>query len=1062
MRLLERDDTGEFFLTNDYLPNSGIPPYAILSHRWGNEEVLFRDFMDGTAKNKAGYAKIRFCGEQAWRDGLKFFWVDTCCIDKSNNTELQEAINSMFRWYRDATKCYAYLGDVSATTNNAEDKSIWESAFRASSWFTRGWTLQELVAPASVEFFSKEGVRLGNRTTLERVIHDVTEIPLKALQGGSLSDFSVHERMAWIEKRETTREEDRAYSLFGIFDVQLPLLYGEGELKAFRRLWEEIIKTSNAKPTMNEADTRCLSDLCITDPRHDKKGIEAAKGGLLEDAYGWVLSNAQYKQWFDGRDSRLLWIKGDPGKGKTMLLCGIIDELMMSAPSSFLSFFFCQATDARVNNASFVLRGLIYLLVSQQPTLISHVRQQYDVGGKRAFEDTNGWIVLRDILTAILRDPGLRTTYLIIDALDECVTDLPRLLDLIAQISSASHRVKWIVSSRNWLQIEEKLAMAAQSDRLSLELNAESVANAVTTYIQHKVSQLSVLKRYDGGTETDVRNYLSSNADGTFLWVALVCQALADLNVRRWHTKIKLREFPPGLDSLYARMMKYIDNSEDADLCKRILATATVVRRPISLRELVTLVEMPDDISDNPEYLEELIKLCGSFLALRERVIYFVHQSAKDFLQGKAAHEASRESFNWVFPLGIEDVNHIIFSRSLSSMSTVLRRDIYDLKAPGFPIGEVQTPSSDPLATVRYSCVFWVDHLRDSISDQDAPQRNTLDAIQTFVERKYLYWLEALSLLRTMPDGVLAIRRLDGLMGRTGSSRLTKLVWDAYRFTLAYGWGIEQAPLQAYTSALVFAPASSLVKKKFSAEEPSWINTKPVVEADWNACLQTLEGHGDSVQSVAFSRDGQQLVSGSDDGTIKVWDATSGQCLQTLEGHGDWVRSVAFSRDGQQLVSGSADHTIKVWDATSGQCLQTLEGHGDWVQSVAFSRDGQQLVSGSDDRTIKVWDATSGQCLQTLEGHGLGCHLRAMLTDAKRAWWLGSVGRLLTGWPTAHDPERYGYSLGEDQTWIICNGRKVLWLPPEYRPGCSAVQGRMVSIGCNSGRVLTIGFSCDV
>jgi hypothetical protein len=164
MRLLERNNDGEFSLTKDF--GDHVPRYAILSHTWGadTEEVTFRDLTDGTGKSKAGYGKIRFCGEQARRDGLEYFWVDTCCIDKSNNTELAEAINSMFRWYRDAAKCYVYLSDVSITKPNTStllSEFTWESAFRASRWFTRGWILQELLAPDSVEFFSRAGKRLG-------------------------------------------------------------------------------------------------------------------------------------------------------------------------------------------------------------------------------------------------------------------------------------------------------------------------------------------------------------------------------------------------------------------------------------------------------------------------------------------------------------------------------------------------------------------------------------------------------------------------------------------------------------------------------------------------------------------------------------------------------------------------------------------------------------------------------------------------------------------------------------------------------------------------------------
>ena len=157
MRLLQYNNRGDFSLTEFF--ESNIPKYAILSHRWGPEEVTLADLKNGNYKKMAGYGKIQFCGEQAKRDGLQYFWVDTCCIDKSNSTELAEAINSMFRWYRDATKCYVYLRDVSRPQSYSADGSNedWESTFRKSAWFRRGWTLQELIAPASVDFFCKEG-----------------------------------------------------------------------------------------------------------------------------------------------------------------------------------------------------------------------------------------------------------------------------------------------------------------------------------------------------------------------------------------------------------------------------------------------------------------------------------------------------------------------------------------------------------------------------------------------------------------------------------------------------------------------------------------------------------------------------------------------------------------------------------------------------------------------------------------------------------------------------------------------------------------------------------------
>jgi hypothetical protein len=250
MRLLKWETAGVFSLTGNLI--SDIPQYAILSHTWGGdvEEVTFEDLAKGTGKRKAGYQKIRFCGEEAARHGLQYFWVDTCCIDKSSSAELQESINSMFRWYRDAAECYVYLSDVSRPAFDSSDKLNqlpWESAFRKSRWFTRGWTLQELIAPASVEFFSKDWEKLGNKKSLERHIHEIAGIPVKVLRGGPLSDFGVTDRMLWADKRETTREEDKAYSLLGIFDVHMPLIYGEGRDNALARLREEIGRVLKGK-----------------------------------------------------------------------------------------------------------------------------------------------------------------------------------------------------------------------------------------------------------------------------------------------------------------------------------------------------------------------------------------------------------------------------------------------------------------------------------------------------------------------------------------------------------------------------------------------------------------------------------------------------------------------------------------------------------------------------------------------------------------------------------------------------------------------------------------------
>jgi hypothetical protein len=214
---------------------------------------------------------------------------------------------------------------------------------------------------------------------------------------------------------------------------------------------------------------------------------------------------------------------------------------------------------------------------------------------------------------------------------------LSLLIDLVVQISSAYSRVKWIISSRKWPSIEKNLNTATQKSRLCLELNETSVSAAVSTYIQFKVDWLGERTRYNNVTRDAVQRYLSLNANGTFLWVASVCQELA--NTPRWNAQKKMTAFPPGLNALYKRMMDQISNSDDAELCKSILAVISVVYRPIKLEELATFVHMPNGVSGDYEALAEIIGLCGSFPTLRERTISFVHQSAKDYLVEHASAE---------------------------------------------------------------------------------------------------------------------------------------------------------------------------------------------------------------------------------------------------------------------------------------------------------------------------------------------------------------------------------------------------------------------------------------
>jgi hypothetical protein len=303
------------------------------------------------------------------------------------------------------------------------------------------------------------------------------------------------------------------------------------------------------------ADPRdqCLADLRTTDPRHDKARIEQTKGGLLPNVCSWILDNLDFQRWRDDPRSRLLWIKGDPGKGKTMLLCGIIDKLepatKLADPraTTFLSYFFCQATDSRINTATDILRNLIYLLIQQQESLVQHLQNEYKHARKDAFQDPNAWIVLSKILDDILCDPDLQGAYLVIDALDECETDLPRLLDLIVRNSTKSCSVKWLVSSRNRHDIEQGLRLDGSRLQLSLELedNAEQVSRAVDAFINHKALQLKAL--YDEALSVAFSPItLSFDTDSHLLTVFGRIEARQISSLRM----VNSRRIPTDLDSI--------------------------------------------------------------------------------------------------------------------------------------------------------------------------------------------------------------------------------------------------------------------------------------------------------------------------------------------------------------------------------------------------------------------------------------------------------------------------------------------------------------------------------
>ncbi|KAK7419614.1 hypothetical protein QQX98_003205 [Neonectria punicea] len=703
----------------------------------------------------------------------------------------------------------------------------------------------------------------------------------------------------------------------------------------------------------DDKDTKCLRDLYATDPRDDKTRIEETKGGLIWDSYRWILDHADYQQWLEDDDSRLLWVKGDPGKGKTMLLCGIINDLETSQ-LGFVSYFFCQATVERLRTATGVVRGLIYSLVRGRPSLISHIRERYDHAGASMFTNQNAWQALRDILTNMLRDEDAEGCVFVVDALDECTSGREQLIDLICHLSS-EYSTKWIVSSRNWPEIEEQLEGAAKKVRLHLELNHAAISNAVQHYISYKIDQLAKQKNYSNETRQTVHEHLKANADDTFLWVALVCQGLKKREVRPHQTLRVLQSFPAGLDELYQRMMKDIEHSLDVDICRTILAVIAAAVEPLVLPELAACHETLNEFVTKLKTLEEIVHNCGSFLTIREGLVDVVHQSAKDYLLGTASAV--------IMPLGIEQQHRYMLASSLGMMQKILHRDMYGLDDDCVCIDDIQAPEPNPLSCIWYCCIYWVHHFCQSQSKEN--DATTVTSVTDFIKQKYLYWLEAMSLLGQVSAAVTAIRELDSLLN-TGAQDATNVsvIHDALRFILAYRYTVDTFPLQLYSSALLFSPLKSEVRSLFWREAPASIEILYTSFEDWDVCLQTIDDADARQNTLSFSPDGQRLATMHRDcQTIQILDVSTGDSLYSLKGHDEKVNSISFHPDGKHLASMDRHGVVMIWDTSNGDSIHSFQVYGSFIAS--FSPDGEVLATASSG-DIAVWDPWTGVCLQRM------------------------------------------------------------------------------------------------
>ncbi|KAH9963996.1 quinon protein alcohol dehydrogenase-like superfamily [Lactifluus volemus] len=730
-------------------------------------------------------------------------------------------------------------------------------------------------------------------------------------------------------------------------------------------------------------------------------------------------------EWVKNPESdRGLLLLGQAGTGKSSIAHEI--ALQFDETSRYLSSYVAFVRKEKAKESS----DEAYHFFTTLARGLSDRYPQFKLALKRAIASDPSFGTTRDprrlftrLLVIPLKSvPLVDPILIIIDGLDESGITIggdalhtflaERLIDLPSN-------VRILITSRSEDDIEQAFAKAESVHTLYMDDDhmAANTTQDISLYIQSKLRK---------DVFDDHGSKLVQASQGLFQWAAVACGFITSpANLGLSYHECVQRLLAPSrglsgegpLDNLYEEVLQWYFNSDQTQvLFRSIMGQLFAAVEPLSINSLIALRQHAPVVHPQDSNLVLRILRClGSLLSNvtshdQTRPILPLHTSFRDFLTSKTSK---------VFYVDLTDAHHDLSHSCLGLMLDGLKFNMCRLESSYLANSDVPDLESRITkyipSALQYGCIYWSDHLCRRL----AFDHEVLNKVRSLFETKFLFWLEVLSVKKSVGVGSRALSSLSVWLLRERSQTEVKnllgLAKDASSFVRYFGKAVARSAPHIYVSALPFTPTSSQILHQYLPQFPRTLRLERGRLSHWPELEMTIEAHDESIDCLAFSSDGERIASTSYDGTIRVWDATTGQIIAgPFTGHTEWVTSVAFSPDGERIASGSSDDTIRVWDATTGQIIAgPFTGHTDYPISVAFSPDGERIASASNDHTILVWDATTGQIIAgPFTGHTEGVRSVVFSPDGERIAsasgdctirvWDATTGQIVAGPFTGH------------------------------------------------------------